>query len=259
VQKRQGRLQPKATAEQKASAPSSPRFSDSSEDEDEFAGGPRRRRAVKIDPESPAESAGVGELLGRLGNLSVSSSAAPAAPDARPEVKIERQEFKQEPAAPRRAPSIVVKQEPAAPAPAPEQHDDQALSLDSGRYVLPGKIASTLYPHQIVGVRWLWSIYKLKRGGILVRMSSPWNPLQLPQAHPIAPPSHPQPRCLAPAPRRATTWAWARPCSAPPSWRAPSTAACCAPPWSWRPRRCWRTGRRSWPSAASRTRCALSP
>jgi SNF2 family DNA or RNA helicase len=44
--------------------------------------------------------------------------------------------------------------------------DAAALSLDDG-YVLPGKIAGTLYPHQREGVQWLWSIYKIKKGGIL--------------------------------------------------------------------------------------------
>ena len=36
-----------------------------------------------------------------------------------------------------------------------------------GEFRLEGKVASKLYPHQIEGVKWLWSLHQLKRGGIL--------------------------------------------------------------------------------------------
>ncbi len=42
---------------------------------------------------------------------------------------------------------------------------------DKGQFVLDGRIASKLYPHQIDGVKWLWSLHEMssaqQRGGIL--------------------------------------------------------------------------------------------
>eukprot|EP00198_Chlamydomonas_reinhardtii_P013591 XP_001702928.1 SWI/SNF chromatin remodeling complex component [Chlamydomonas reinhardtii] len=42
-------------------------------------------------------------------------------------------------------------------------------AVDPGRkpYVLAAGVACRLYPHQVVGVRWLWSLYDMQRGGIL--------------------------------------------------------------------------------------------
>lgn len=36
-----------------------------------------------------------------------------------------------------------------------------------GPFVLDGSVASRLYPHQVQGIRWLWSLHQLQRGGIL--------------------------------------------------------------------------------------------
>jgi SNF2 family DNA or RNA helicase len=38
---------------------------------------------------------------------------------------------------------------------------------DKGEYRLDEKVASKLYPHQIDGIKWLWSLYSMKKGGIL--------------------------------------------------------------------------------------------
>ncbi|KAG2442553.1 hypothetical protein HXX76_002639 [Chlamydomonas incerta] len=42
-------------------------------------------------------------------------------------------------------------------------------AVEPGRrpYVLAAGVARRLYPHQVVGVRWLWSLYDMQRGGIL--------------------------------------------------------------------------------------------
>lgn len=46
--------------------------------------------------------------------------------------------------------------------------DTDALVLgESIEYRLPGQLARKLYAHQVQGVRWLWSLFSLKRGGIL--------------------------------------------------------------------------------------------
>ena len=37
----------------------------------------------------------------------------------------------------------------------------------AGGFKLAGPIASKLYPHQVVGVKWLWSLHTSKKGGIL--------------------------------------------------------------------------------------------
>lgn len=41
------------------------------------------------------------------------------------------------------------------------------LTLDGGRFHLPGKLAGGLYPHQREGISWLWTLHKAKKGGIL--------------------------------------------------------------------------------------------
>ena len=38
---------------------------------------------------------------------------------------------------------------------------------ERGEFRLDGKVASKLYPHQVDGVKWLWNLHLLKRGGIL--------------------------------------------------------------------------------------------
>eukprot|EP00798_Chlamydomonas_sp_ICE-L_P017413 gene17413-23713_t len=38
---------------------------------------------------------------------------------------------------------------------------------DKGEYRLVGRIASKLYPHQVDGVKWLWSLNRMQKGGIL--------------------------------------------------------------------------------------------
>lgn len=53
---------------------------------------------------------------------------------------------------------------PLRPTHAPEAAD---LVLGEGEYRLCGAIANKLYPHQVEGVRWLWSLHKMGRGGIL--------------------------------------------------------------------------------------------
>lgn len=45
--------------------------------------------------------------------------------------------------------------------------DRNALVLGKGRYVLPGRVASQLYPHQRESIEWLWSLHVKKTGGIL--------------------------------------------------------------------------------------------
>jgi hypothetical protein len=45
--------------------------------------------------------------------------------------------------------------------------DRNALVLGKGRYVLPGRVASQLYPHQRESIEWLWSLHMKKTGGIL--------------------------------------------------------------------------------------------
>ena len=44
---------------------------------------------------------------------------------------------------------------------------DPMVLGDKGEFKLDGRVASKLYPHQVEGVKWLWSLHQLKRGGIL--------------------------------------------------------------------------------------------
>ncbi|GFP92434.1 protein chromatin remodeling 24 [Phtheirospermum japonicum] len=48
-----------------------------------------------------------------------------------------------------------------------ENVDDFTLSGLKGTYKLPGKIAKMLYPHQRDGLKWLWSLHCMGKGGIL--------------------------------------------------------------------------------------------
>lgn len=45
--------------------------------------------------------------------------------------------------------------------------DKDAMVLGKGRYCLPGRIATQLYPHQRESIEWLWSLHVKKTGGIL--------------------------------------------------------------------------------------------
>ena len=38
---------------------------------------------------------------------------------------------------------------------------------EKGEFRLGGEVAKRLYAHQLIGVRWLWSLHMMKRGGIL--------------------------------------------------------------------------------------------
>jgi SNF2 family DNA or RNA helicase len=40
------------------------------------------------------------------------------------------------------------------------------MVMDGG-FRLAGGVAGRLYPHQVAGVTWLWSLHRLGRGGIL--------------------------------------------------------------------------------------------
>ncbi|PNH04078.1 DNA excision repair protein ERCC-6-like, partial [Tetrabaena socialis] len=55
---------------------------------------------------------------------------------------------------------------PAAAAAAPEP-DSLVLSGARKPFVLAAAVARKLYPHQVHGVKWLWSLQELGRGGIL--------------------------------------------------------------------------------------------
>ncbi|KXZ56757.1 hypothetical protein GPECTOR_1g682 [Gonium pectorale] len=58
-----------------------------------------------------------------------------------------------------------------ATAPAPSSGgppEEGSLVLGERRqYVLPAPIAKKLYPHQVQGVKWLWSLFEMQQGGIL--------------------------------------------------------------------------------------------
>ena len=38
---------------------------------------------------------------------------------------------------------------------------------EKDEFRLDGEVAKRLYAHQLIGVRWLWSLHMMKRGGIL--------------------------------------------------------------------------------------------
>jgi len=38
---------------------------------------------------------------------------------------------------------------------------------DKGEFKLAGRVAGRLYEHQLKGVRWLWSLHTMQKGGIL--------------------------------------------------------------------------------------------
>lgn len=58
------------------------------------------------------------------------------------------------------------------PAPTTADPEPGSLVLDSKtqpgqRFTLPAPLAKKLYPHQEAGIRWLWSLWEMQRGGIL--------------------------------------------------------------------------------------------
>ena len=55
---------------------------------------------------------------------------------------------------------------PPPPAP-PATGPDPLVLGDAGEFRLEGRVACKLYPHQVEGVKWLWSLHMLKKGGIL--------------------------------------------------------------------------------------------
>ncbi|KAL4427704.1 hypothetical protein ABPG75_001793 [Micractinium tetrahymenae] len=58
--------------------------------------------------------------------------------------------------------------EPPAPAVSASSSDSNCLVLSGrGEFKLNAKASTMLYPHQVEGVRWLWSLYCRQRGGIL--------------------------------------------------------------------------------------------
>ncbi|KAL4444622.1 hypothetical protein ABPG77_002439 [Micractinium sp. CCAP 211/92] len=57
---------------------------------------------------------------------------------------------------------------PAAAAAAASSHDSKCLTLTGrGEFKLNARASAMLYPHQVEGVRWLWSLHCRQRGGIL--------------------------------------------------------------------------------------------
>ncbi|GIL73031.1 hypothetical protein Vretifemale_3267 [Volvox reticuliferus] len=65
----------------------------------------------------------------------------------------------------RLAPSVGTKTASSA---GPSPPDAGALVLgEQQQYVLSAPIAQKLYPHQVQGVKWLWSLFAMQRGGIL--------------------------------------------------------------------------------------------
>ncbi|GIL42937.1 hypothetical protein Vafri_760 [Volvox africanus] len=65
----------------------------------------------------------------------------------------------------RLAPSVGTKTASSA---GPSPPDVGALVLgEQHQYVLPAPVAQKLYPHQVQGVKWLWSLFAMQRGGIL--------------------------------------------------------------------------------------------
>ncbi|GLI69029.1 hypothetical protein VaNZ11_013570 [Volvox africanus] len=65
----------------------------------------------------------------------------------------------------RLAPSMGTKTASSA---GPLPPDAGALVLgEQHQYVLPAPVAQKLYPHQVQGVKWLWSLFAMQRGGIL--------------------------------------------------------------------------------------------
>lgn len=48
-----------------------------------------------------------------------------------------------------------------------DSDDGQPRTLQNGEFQLKPKVANMLYKHQTQGVKWLWSLHKMRRGGIL--------------------------------------------------------------------------------------------
>ncbi|KAL5704509.1 DNA helicase [Ranunculus cassubicifolius] len=48
-----------------------------------------------------------------------------------------------------------------------EDEEPFVLNGESSKFILPGRVARMLYPHQTSGLRWLWSLHSQGKGGIL--------------------------------------------------------------------------------------------
>ncbi len=67
----------------------------------------------------------------------------------------------------RHQPAAVCPTAAAGPSNAAEAAADSEVLVLEGGFELPGRIAGMLYAHQLEGVRWLWSLQRVGKGGIL--------------------------------------------------------------------------------------------